>query len=254
MKLPGFARAVLAAAGLLCAATVQADVFTYQPKTVAAGGTGNHHESFIGTDGGAAGSGATIGYIGAGYGGGYQYEYLVQFDQLSRWIGGTEAVTNAQLKLQFYYPPTSTDPVTPPSLDVYRVTNSWQNGATWSSRGGALGTWNTPGGDFDPIPAASIVYPTAPSTFTIQTWDVTGLVSNWVVGTQPHYGMLVKWTPSTSSDFIRFWFFAGPNGPAVSGSFIAPSLTIYTIPEPSGLILAGLGMAWLRWRKQGFRR
>lgn len=252
MKLQHYAVSLMTGISVLWASMSQADVITLQPKTVAAGGTGNYQDSFIGTDGSAVGSGATIGYIGALYSGSYQYEYIVNFKQLSSWIGGADKVTNATLRLGFYYPPTESG-TTPPNLNVYRLTNTFQNGATWISRGGALGNWTTAGGDYDPTPVASLSFPTPPANFSAISWDVTGLVSNWVAGLQPNDGFLIKWTPSTSSTYYRNWYFSGPNGPAVSGSFIAPSLTFATIPEPSTTMLAELiaiGVAAV-WR---FRR
>jgi hypothetical protein len=244
MKTQQFVMSTVVAVGMVCASMAQADVTTLQPKTVAAGGTGNYHDSFIGD----AGSGATIGYIGT-LSGGFRSEYIVQFDQLSSWIGGAEAVTNATLKLRFYYPAVNTVPGTPPSLSVYRLTNSWVNGATRTSRGGALGNWAAVGGDYDPTPVASLSFPTAPANFTIHSWDVTGLVSNWVAGTYPHNGFLLRWEPATGFD--RLWYFAGPNG---SGSFIAPSLTFdITVPEPSSAALLGLGGVVLWWHRRNRR-
>ncbi len=238
------------AAGMLCLAAARADVITLQPMTARSGGTDNYHDDFLGSAN--SGSGAQFGVIGE-QGPTIVEEYLVQFDQLSSWIGGSDKVTNATLTLLFnavtYDDPTNP----PPQIQVFRLTNSWVGNtnsgatATWTSRGGALGNWATAGGDYDPTPVASLAFPSAPPNNTLVSWDVTGLVSNWVDGTYPNYGMLLKWD---RTDVNRWYGFAGPDGPYYGAYwygnpnlFPAPSLTFATIPEPSGTVLLFLGCA-----------
>jgi hypothetical protein len=173
--------------------------------------------------------------------GSYLGHLAVQFDGLSAYIGGTEAVTSAVLSLQFYYAPV-TDSNPSASMDVYVLTQSWANGATWLSNG--LGSaWTTPGGTIGATPVASITPATNPTPYyTTFNWDVTTSVSNWVAGVTPHNGFLVKWSPGT---YDRIFFIQGSGIASVVPSFAGfePKLTINTIPEPSTFLLVSLATA-----------
>ncbi len=248
MRAQRFAGIAAIVAGMLNASPAPADVTTYQPMTVAAGGSGNYHDAFVGTTLATPASGQAFGIIGTQGGGGYFYEYLLQFDQLAPWIGGSDKVTNATLTLMFNSALLD-DAFTPtPQIQVFRLTNSWVNGATYTDRGGALGNWTTAGGDIDPTPVASLAFPTAPPSYnTPLSWDVTSLVSNWVAGAYPNYGLLLKWDQTTPN---RWYSFVGPNGPYYGSQYAAPSLTFTTIPEPSAaVLLAGSVLLAARRRK-----
>lgn len=236
-----------------------ADVVIFQPKVA----DGNYHDAFIPADtpNCATCSGVAWGQLArvttASW---YERTLMLQFDQLSAYIGGAESVTQAVLSLTLYYRPnTAGTPVTEPELQVFRVTNSWVNGATYNSRGGVLGNWATPGGDYDPTAMGSLAFSPLPADYSTHNWNVTALVSNWVEGTYANNGMLVKWTPG-QTDFTREWVFMG-SGVANAVPWWTgwePKLTLYTIPESSssalfGMTAAALGV-WTWLRRGGVRR
>lgn len=250
MKTRGILISAVVSLGIVCAWGARADVTTLQPMTVAGGGSGNYHDAFIVATGGG-GSGQGFGVIGT-QGGGYNNRYLVQFDQLNSWIGGADKVTNATLALMFnsavYDSPFSPTP----QIQVFRLTNSWQNGASWTSRGGLLGSWIAAGGDYDPTPVATLAFPAAPANNTLVSWDVTGLVSNWVAGAYPNDGLLLKWDiEGNITGTLRWYGFVGPDGPnPIYGTgYVAPSLTFATIPESSAAISVFMACVagWVRW-------
>lgn len=92
----------------------------------------------------------------------------------------------------------------PGEVDVYRATRAWDegsaaypgscdgSGADWKEARAGLG-WTTAGGDYDSatkwayVPATSHSSSGGSNSFT-----VTGLVWNWVAGTTPNLGMLLK--------------------------------------------------------------
>jgi hypothetical protein len=85
-----------------------------------------------------------------------------------------------------------------PSCVVNRVTSSWlegsgdgtpaQNGASWQTRDGAMEVWNESGGDFDSFQEMSFMPPAVDSVIEI---DVTGIVQNWVLGTENN-GFMIR--------------------------------------------------------------
>lgn len=232
--------------GAGAALSVRADVVVYQPKLA----NNNYHDAFIRNDvpNCTTCSGDAYNYI-MNYVGSYLANFAVQFDGLNAYIGGNEAVTSAVLRLQLYITP-STDSNPTPTLDVYTLTQPWANGATWFSNG--LGSaWTTAGGTVGATPVASITPPTNPAPYyTSFDWDVTTVVSNWVAGASPDYGFLVKW--SAGNTFDRRWYFQGSGIAAAVPSFTGfePKLTIYTVPEPSAVMMLSLGMlgASILWR------
>jgi hypothetical protein len=75
------------------------------------------------------------------------------------------------------------------TLTVHRLTRDWTNGASWNTYDGTH-AWTTPGGDFDPTPAASQNDPADNDGWV--DWYPTALVQHWVDGALPNYGVLVK--------------------------------------------------------------
>lgn len=224
-----------------------ADMVVYQPTTA----DNNYHDAFIRNDDPncTTCSGVWGNYLMYYLGGGYLGHLAVQFDGLNAYIGGPEAVTSAVLSLTIYYPP-ATDS-NPAMLDVYEITQPWANGATWFSNG--LGSaWATPGGAVGATAVASITPPTN-ATYATLNWDVTTTVSNWVEGTTPYNGFLVKWAPG---GFNRIFYTFGSGVadviPGFAGYGYEPKLTIYTIPEPSVGLLAVFSVAvatvFRQWR------
>ena len=86
----------------------------------------------------------------------------------------------------------------PGPVNFHAVTQSWVEGTnnggtgagvTWDYRDTSALPWNTPGGDYDPVPGASVVLDAS-----VDTWfsiDVTSLVRDWSNGTRPNYGMIM---------------------------------------------------------------
>ena len=151
---------------------------------------------------------------------------LLKFDLSAIPAGST--VTAATLSL---YQETSGSVGSSPPNPVYnlhRVTRAWvegtkqgtgtADGATWNSSDGS-GAWTTPGGDFDPAVAAS-----APANENIdwKTWDVGGLVTDWVNGANPNHGMLLNGVGAIST----LGFASSDNGTAAN----RPKLEVSFVP------------------------
>lgn len=121
------------------------------------------------------------------------------------------------------------------SMDVHAVTTPWiETQATWNSA--STGTpWTTAGGDFNPfIYASSNV---DPIHLAPVTWDLTSLAQDWYDGSIMNEGLLLRSFNGNSLVFTS----------SENASFPLPSLTIeYTaIPEPSSLMLMGVGLVTL---------
>ncbi|HET6508977.1 MAG TPA: DNRLRE domain-containing protein [Baekduia sp.] len=87
------------------------------------------------------------------------------------------------------YQPSGWSISTSKQLTLHPLTRNWTNGASWSTYDGT-NTWSTPGGDFDPTPAASTTVPAHHTGWT--DWSVTGLVRRWVEGSLPNYGIAIQ--------------------------------------------------------------
>jgi hypothetical protein len=101
-------------------------------------------------------------------------------------------ISSAELKLWMY----NDGPNKDVQLNVHRITRDWEegtkgyhdNGATWNTYDG-VNSWNTPGGDFDPLIIASRIVKTQNQYYS---WDVTDLVIAWKQGSYENYGMILK--------------------------------------------------------------
>jgi hypothetical protein len=76
-------------------------------------------------------------------------------------------------------------------IRTHRVTSSWLwNQVTWNERYSGA-NWSTPGGDYDPTPAATVSV-----GINFDNWinmgDITNLVRDWNDGTYVNYGVLYK--------------------------------------------------------------
>lgn len=74
------------------------------------------------------------------------------------------------------------------SINLYRLTNDWQEDTVnWPTRVGAT-TWNTPGGDFfsDKVTSAGAV------TGAWVNFDITDLASSWLTNRHPNYGVIMN--------------------------------------------------------------
>jgi RHS repeat-associated protein len=128
-------------------------------------------------------------------------------------------ITDARLSLWGYW--SSSDPST---IGVHRVTAAWDEGtafqdcagtgASWDeARGGVR--WTSPGGDFDPAPAATIAKAAGQTGW--DTWNVTSLVGQWAAGDVPNHGILVKIADDVSGPFRAYTYYSDDHG-------ITPSL------------------------------
>lgn len=97
----------------------------------------------------------------------------------------------------------------PGPVTVHRVTTPWlegtcqgsgctADGATWVTTDGST-PWASPGGDHEPAAEDSRTV-TTPFTWTF--WDVTDAAADWVGGSQPNHGLLVRTQPGGSVDFV----------------------------------------------------
>lgn len=117
---------------------------------------------------------------------------LIYFDLSS--LPAASTVYSATLTLS-----TPGDPYGPITVDLHRVTADWNegtdlngtttpaDGATWNERKPGI-AWTTPGGDYDPTVISSFNFTTPGES---PTYDVTGLVRDWVNQAQPNYGLIL---------------------------------------------------------------
>jgi RHS repeat-associated protein len=136
-------------------------------------------------------------YITAGKDYGYDHRALLDFDVAGN-IPKDAVVLNARMGLYASYNNTANSK----NLGVYRMTRAWQEGATWNTKDGT-NAWTTPGGEFD----SSKVAETQVGTSTgWKNWYVTKLVQDWVDGTSPDYGLMLKDSdPSPVDNEISFY-------------------------------------------------
>ncbi|MBW3662731.1 MAG: DNRLRE domain-containing protein [Actinobacteria bacterium] len=117
---------------------------------------------------------------------------LLQFD-LSH-IASDAQITSAQLGLEH-------DPVsTGQTISVHPATAAWVegsgdgtcsgDGATWHDRREGAVTWETDGGDLDSTAASSLS--NAAGDVATDTFNLAGLVEQWVAGTRPNHGLVLS--------------------------------------------------------------
>lgn len=136
---------------------------------------------------------------------GFESRALMRFDltELDSLDPGSTLLEGA---VRLTYGPVPRSDVT---LTLHRVTSEWdQVGATWTQR--QLGVpWQTPGGDFDPDPLATVTLAGAPagddSLGLIDSVAVPipiELVEDWLSGAVPNFGLaLVQQTPGERVPF-----------------------------------------------------
>jgi YD repeat-containing protein len=108
-------------------------------------------------------------------------------------------------------------------LSVHRMTQAWTNGASWATYDGTH-AWSTPGGDFDPTPAATAKVAAHQTGWT--DWMVTSLVQHWIDGSLPNYGVAVQDKPSPQVVGEEDFFSTEGTGPSQ-----APELDIAWAPR-----------------------
>ncbi|MBS1870475.1 MAG: DNRLRE domain-containing protein [Actinobacteria bacterium] len=90
---------------------------------------------------------------------------------------------------------TSTSPI-----DAYRVTRDWSADVTWNNADRAT-SWTSAGGDVAASPEDTSA---APVVNDWTGWNVTDLVREWLDGSYPDYGVLLKDQGSASVNATRF--------------------------------------------------
>jgi RHS repeat-associated protein len=139
------------------------------------------------------------------------------------------------------------------TVDLHRVTTDWQegtgtgtctgDGATWYETEAGV-RWAANGGDYDPTPAKSL------TTSTAAAWDnyyIEGLVGQWVNGTYPNLGVLLKLHDETPTAGHQFDYYSDDFSVAPSlrpklyvnytdGSHAIAPTTSVASPGPSDLV------------------
>lgn len=102
---------------------------------------------------------------------------LIKFSLPGDLNGGAVISTDLKLTQQ-----TSNSSQVPRSLAVHRVTRDWGPGATWTA------PWSMPGGDYDPLPAATVSI----AGDSEYIWHIDDLVQSWASGMAANQGVLLK--------------------------------------------------------------
>ncbi len=110
------------------------------------------------------------------------------------------SATVSAATLSLWHPNVSTAAVT---VRSHRVTAAWDegsggngvdacsgDGATWYETKGGV-RWATDGGDFDPTVVSSLAVPSGQAA-SWNAWTLTSLVQQWMSGTKPNSGVLLK--------------------------------------------------------------
>jgi len=111
---------------------------------------------------------------------------------------------------------TSTSPI-----EAHRVLQDWSNAVTWSKFDSTT-NWTTAGGDFA---ATAEDTSAAPVVGDWSGWNLTDLVRQWLDGTDPDYGVLLKDTGSSTVNATRF------DSNEVVGGTTRPGIEIYYFPR-----------------------
>ncbi|MEX0977852.1 MAG: DNRLRE domain-containing protein [Pirellulales bacterium] len=171
---------------------------------------------------------------------GHTTESLIQFDLSNVGMTSAQAYWSflelravSTVAVGFGANPT---PATPVVVDLYAVAGTW---------GETDVTWNTPA----PATGALFASQTVDAIDQTYTFDITALVKQWLDGTIPNNGMILKGNAPVPSGMT----FAAAVFSSSSGT-IGPRLTI--VPEPSSVVLAlsAAGAVGLLYRRRTMRR
>jgi len=109
----------------------------------------------------------------SGLSAGARYLSCIEFNGLDNYIGGGHTITTAQLSL-YLHNGSGTG-----TISLFIVTSAWnENTITWN---------NLPG-----IEATAFITDTFNPTAGWKTYDVKSTVQDWLDGTKPNYGFLVR--------------------------------------------------------------
>ena len=141
---------------------------------------------------------------------------LLRFDLSD--LPANATISNATLSL--WHPETTSAALT---VRAHRLTSNWDDGtgvdtcsadgATWYEATGGF-RWAQDGGDYDPTAAATLGLP-ADAAAGWSTWSLTSLAQQWVAGSHPSMGLLLKLdnetrVPGKSVDFYSGDFAVAP--------------------------------------------
>jgi len=174
-------------------------------------------------------------------GGGVQGEYreLLKFDTFLDEADGATSVTLAKLRMHCWWSDQ------PGSVYIGRSTTSWTPGtATW-----AANRLYESYGISQYVANQSSVF-SSPSSSDLYEWDVTDIINDWLNGTHDHNGFVVFSQYRGSDAYKRFFsphtFPGNSNYDAYRPILFLEGLAGgEVIPEPSSMILLGLGIVGL---------
>ncbi|MBK8035789.1 MAG: DNRLRE domain-containing protein [Verrucomicrobiaceae bacterium] len=116
-----------------------------------------------------------------------------------------------------------------PGVSAHRLTQPWsETTSSWNNR--STGTpWTTPGGDGDYDATAAAT--TNVTTNAAHNWTLTSLVQNWVNGTNPNHGILMRLQNESVNGEHEFYTREEPTAsrrPTLSITYTTPSLSATT--------------------------
>jgi hypothetical protein len=158
---------------------------------------------------------------------------LIKFDLSSIPVGST--VNEAHLQLYYYSFGTDGNNPADRTLNVYRVTEDWDEmEATWNVRKAGI-PWTTPGGYYDDTVFSSSIVPGEPGQWMI--WDVKSIVKAWIEGGQPNYGFIIRDLEEdenpldTAISFYSKEYLLDPDlQPTLEVEWLPPTTTTMTVP------------------------
>lgn len=142
-----------------------------------------------------AGSNCTGTTLQTGWNGTNPYRSLLLFNLSS--IPSKSTIVHAELGLYS----TAEQNTTAVSLSAYPMTRAWTNAASWSTYNGT-NAWTTAGGDYSGTATASAT--AGGTTGNWSRWYPTPLVQNWVNGTTPNDGLILKEPTENANNVLSF--------------------------------------------------
>src|SRR5947209_13729051 len=143
---------------------------------------------------------STNGIFKVGYDGTNDYRALLKFDLSS--IPSNAQILNAEMGLRLYARSTTTGI----PLGVYPATHTWTTGATWNTADGTA-AWTTAGGDYSGASAYTntSVGSCLSNLCDWNYWYPTTLVQNWVNGSTPNDGLILKEPTENTTNVLQMY-------------------------------------------------